>query len=150
MGAAAPFLAIASAGMSLIGGFTQAASARSAASATAAANERAAAEAAQSAAMNGHEEALKTRRFMGTQVAEMTAIGADVAGGSGLDVAFDSARAAKADQLSMLESGSRERRSYLDRASAAKRDGRASATGAILSGVGQAVQTGFQLSQWYK
>lgn len=150
MGAAAPFLAIASAGMSLVGGLAQAASARSAASASAAANERAAMEASQAAAMDAHENALKTRRFMGSQIVDMAAIGADVSGGSALDIAFESARAAKTDELNLLEAGSRERRGYLERASAARREGRAAATNAIVSGFGQALQQGSQISQWYK
>ncbi len=150
MGAAAPFLAIASAGMSLVGGIAQAASARSAAKATSAANERAAIEASQGAAMDAHENALKTRRFMGSQMADMTALGADVSGGSALDIAFESARAAETDELNLLEAGSRERRSYLERASAARREGRAAATGAIISGVGQALQKGSEIAQWYK
>ena len=143
-------MGIASAGMSLVGGITQAVQQRKAAKANAAAYAESAAQERNKAALDASDLDRQRRQFQSRQVVQASAQGADVSSGSALDIAFDSAATIEGDELRLLQGGQRRSDTLRKQGKEAGRAGYAQATGSLLTGFGQAFQQGGQAVDWYQ
>lgn len=88
------------------------------------------------------ENISENRRRLASTVAQISALGAPIGAGTGLEFIDQSARAAKVEQLNIATQGALNRRARLTEAQDQRSQGRQALTAGLLGGAGKAISGG--------